>query len=68
MAGVLGLVLMHERLHAIDGATKAVVAVAVVLMALSAAMLARANAQGRGETASAEPAQGSRRRRSPTAG
>jgi hypothetical protein len=55
VASVLGLALMHERLHAIDGATKAVVAVAVVLMVLSAAMLARATSQNRGAPASAAP-------------
>ncbi len=60
VASVLGLALMHERLHAVDGPTKAVVAVAVALMALSAAMLARATAQSRG-VPPAPPNQGSRR-------
>ena len=63
VAGVLGLALMHERLHAIDGPTKAVVAASVVLMALSAAMLARATAQGRGEPTPGPPAQGPAARR-----
>jgi len=53
VASVLGLTLMHERLHAIDGPTKAVVAVAIVLMVVSASLLARSAAAGR---AGGEPA------------
>ncbi len=55
VASILGLTLMHERLHAIDGPTKAVVALAVVLMVVSAAMLARATAQTRGAPTPAAP-------------
>jgi hypothetical protein len=50
VASVLGLTLMHERLHAIDGSSKAVVAVAVALMVVSAALLAHSAAAGRSAT------------------
>ena len=47
IAGVLGLTLMHERLHASTPTAKAVIAAAVVLMAASAALLALSSARGR---------------------
>ncbi len=54
VASILGLTLMHERVHAIDGTAKAVVALAVVLMVVSAARLAHATAQHRENQASGD--------------
>jgi hypothetical protein len=47
VASILGLTLMHERLHASTPAAKVVVAVAVVLMFASAVLLARSAARDR---------------------
>ena len=65
VASVLGLTLMHERLHAIDGAAKAVVAASAVLMVLSAGVLARSTAQAR-EPVGTPPEPPARPDRAPT--
>ena len=47
VAGILGLTLMDERLHATDGRGKAVIAISVVSMVVSAVLLARSAADDR---------------------
>ena len=49
VAGILGVTLMHERLHAADGRGKAVIAISVVSMVVSAVLLARSAADDRHE-------------------
>jgi hypothetical protein len=50
VASILGLSLMHERLHAIGITAKTVIAVSVLLMIISAVLLARSAASDRHET------------------
>jgi hypothetical protein len=52
VACILGLTLMHERLQGSTGAAKAVVAISVVLMGVSATILARSTAHAREVTPS----------------
>ena len=47
VASILGLTLMHEQLHAITGLGKGVIALCVVLMVVSAVLLARSAAGAR---------------------
>jgi drug/metabolite transporter (DMT)-like permease len=56
VAGLLGLTLMHERLHAAHPTAKAVIAVAVALMVSSAVVLAHSSARGRQGAAPGAPA------------
>jgi hypothetical protein len=49
VAGILGLTLMHERLHATDLRDQVVILLAVALMVVSAVVLARSAAGDRGE-------------------
>jgi hypothetical protein len=62
VAGILGVTLMNERLHATDGRGKAVIAISVVSMVVSAVLLARSAADDRHEPpsrpSSATPANG----------
>lgn len=55
VASVLGLTLMHERLHAHSPTAKVVIAVAAVLMFTSAVLLARSAARDRMQAAATGP-------------